>query len=163
MQKECNAYRFPCNIGDCRTTEPYIMKESIIQPLSYKSSRSLIRSALPTDVNRGGEALQPRLLFLQVKSAGECRSICSVFPFLQDFPKNAQTSLECHWSGRSLPCRQNRNNGRNFDSQRATFIGYHFVFFFYRFALQLLKAALGIGQTVFPYHTVEHRQHICFP
>ena len=63
----------------------------------------------------------------------------------------------------SLPCRQNRNNGRNLGSQRATFISYHFVFFFYRFALQLLKAALGIGQTVFPYHAIEHQQHICFP
>ena len=56
--------------GHRRNFEPENKINGIFLTLSLKSLKVLQRSALPSDVNRVGEAVQPRLLFLQVKSAG---------------------------------------------------------------------------------------------
>ena len=65
-----DSYGFWLTFGYRRNSEPETQINGIFLTLSSKSLKTLSRSALPSDVNRVGEAVQPRLLFLQVKSAG---------------------------------------------------------------------------------------------
>ena len=73
-----NAYTTSC-IALCYSyTEPQSRGHPQNRPLNAKVPKSLERSALPSVVNRVGRGLQPRLLFLQLKSDGLSRrfSLC---------------------------------------------------------------------------------------
>ena len=73
-----NAYTTSC-IALCYSyTEPQSRGHPQNRPLNAKVPKSLERSALPSVVSRVGRGLQPRLLFLQLKSDGLSRrfSIC---------------------------------------------------------------------------------------